>query len=693
VSPFDRLHPIVQHHVVNSLGWRELRPLQEASIEPIMNGAHSLLLAPTAGGKTEAAFFPLLSRMTTETWKPVSVIYVCPLKALINNLQVRLERYCGWAGRTCAVWHGDVLSAQRSRMLTDLPDCLLTTPESLEAMLISTRVEHRNVFANVRAVVIDELHAFAGDDRGWHMLAVLERVTHLSGREIQRIGLSATIGNPNGLLDWLAGHCIGPRELTQIESSATAPQPMVQVDFVGSLENAARVIATLHAGEKRLVFCDSRSRVEQLALNLRGAGIETYVSHSSLSADERRRAELAFAEGANCVIVATSTLELGIDVGDLDRVIQIDAPSTVASFLQRLGRTGRRTGTPRNCLFLALTEDSLRQSIAIVKLWQTGYVEPVQPPPQPIHLLAQQLIALILQERILGKHDWRLWIGRLPAFGEIAESALRSILRHLVSNGYILEDQDMWMIGPQSESELGRRHFSDLVSVFTSPPLFEVWNSRQHVGNVEETALRHDEGTPTVISLGGHAWRVTQTDWRKRRLEVVPEPGAARTRWLGTARTLRYELCQMIYAVLREDEVYTFLSKRARASLEEQRNDFAWVRLAKPLIRVREDRAIEWWTFAGRNVNQWICDLARELFEVRGLPDDFRVRLDTKVEIVHELILRLHAAPLATPSDESFVAKFSDLLPETERTALLQCRAYRKVDLDNFIGSLRSKVK
>ena len=122
MSPFDRLHPIVQHHVVNSLGWRELRPLQEASIEPIMNGAHSLLLAPTAGGKTEAAFFPLLSRMTTEAWKPVSVIYVCPLKALLNNLQIRLERYCGWAGRTCAVWHGDVLSAQRTRMLTDLPD-------------------------------------------------------------------------------------------------------------------------------------------------------------------------------------------------------------------------------------------------------------------------------------------------------------------------------------------------------------------------------------------------------------------------------------------------------------------------------------------------------------------------------------------------------------------------------------------
>jgi ATP-dependent helicase Lhr and Lhr-like helicase len=650
-----------------------------------MAGAHALLLAPTAGGKTEAAFLPILSRMTTEAWKPMSVLYICPLKALLNNLHTRLERYCTWAGRSCAVWHGDVLSAQRKQVLSDLPDCLLTTPESLEAMLISTRVEHRNVFANVRVVVIDELHAFAGDDRGWHLLSVLERITRLAGREIQRIGLSATIGNPEGLLTWLAGHCEGRRELVQIQPASTAIQPEVQVDFVGSVENAARVIAALHVGQKRLVFCDSRNRVEQLAIELRAAGIETYVSHSSLSADARRRAELAFAEGGSCVIVATSTLELGIDVGDLDRVIQIDAPATVASFLQRIGRTGRRPGTSRNCLFLALTEESLRQSIAIVRLWQTGYVEPVQPPPKPVHLFTQQLIALLLQERILPKHDWRTWIGRLPAFSKIEETSLAAILQNLISEGYIHQDQDMWMIGPTAETELGRRHFSELVSVFTSPPLFEVWSGRQHIGNVEETALQRERDEPAIISLGGRAWRVTQIEWKRKRLEVVPAPGSAKTRWLGATRSMRYELSQMIKAVLVEDELYGFLSRRASSQLEGQRLEFSWLASQRRQLRIRDDKVIEWWTFAGRSVNQWICDAAREHLSIHASADDLRVKIEANMERVEILVALLKKCPPATPVEDSFVAKFSDMLPESERGSLLRCRAYREADILSFV--------
>ncbi len=686
---FDKLHPLVQHHLVNTLGWRELRPLQEASIEPVLSGAHALLLAPTAGGKTEAAILPLLSRMVAEQWEPMSVLYLCPLKALLNNLHGRLERYCGWVGRTCGIWHGDVLSAQRKRVLADIPDCLLTTPESLEAMLISTRVEHRNVFPNIRAVVIDEMHAFAGDDRGWHLLAVLERVTRLAGREIQRIGLSATVGNPDGLLDWLAGHCEGRRELVVVRPPSDAPQPEIQVDFVGSIENAATVIAALHGGQKRLVFCDSRNRVEQLALHLRAAGVETYVSHSSLSADERKRAELAFAEGGSCVIVATSTLELGIDVGDLDRVIQIDSPSTVASFLQRIGRTGRRQGSTRNCLFLALTEESLLQCVALVRLWQAGYVEPVKPPKHPIHLFTQQVIALLLQERALPKDDWRAWVGRLPPFREITEESLASILHHLVSTGYIHEDQSVWMIGPSAETELGRRHFSDLVSVFTSPPLFEVWNGRQHVGNVEETALlREDESSP-VISLGGRAWKVTDINWKKRRLEVVHEPGAAKTRWLGAARSLSLELCQMIQTVLTEAEPYAFVSKRARANLEQSRERYAWVGKPPPLLQIRDDNVIEWWTFAGRNVNAWICDVARQHFTIHASAHDIRLRIEASLERVQKLISFIQTRPTATPTEESFVAKFSELLPAAERKALIQRRAYREKDIESFISTIQ----
>ena len=204
-AAFARLHPVIQHHVVNSLGWPGLRPLQAAAVAPVLAGDDCLLLAPTAGGKTEAAVLPLLTRMESEQWGGLAVLYVCPLKALLNNLEPRLATYAGWLGRSAYVRHGDTTAGQRRRQTIDRPSILLTTPESLEAMLVSTLLDSRHMFGDVRAVVIDEVHAFAGDDRGWHLLALLERLNELTGRHIQRIGLSATVGNPDALLGWLQG--------------------------------------------------------------------------------------------------------------------------------------------------------------------------------------------------------------------------------------------------------------------------------------------------------------------------------------------------------------------------------------------------------------------------------------------------------------------------------------------------------
>jgi ATP-dependent Lhr-like helicase len=269
VTDFDRLHPAIQHHIVNSLGWSSLRPLQERAIAPVVSGHDVLLIAPTAGGKTEAAVFPVLSRMLSESWSGLSVLYLCPLRALLNNLEPRLDRYTGFVGRRVALWHGDVGDAARRRILADPPDALLTTPESLEVMLISPRVEHEALFADVRAVVVDEVHAFAGDDRGWHLLAVLERVARLAGRPLQRVGLSATVGNPKPILDWLRGSARTAGEVVAGVEDGPAPAGEVTVDFVGSAANAATVIAQLHRGEKRLVFCDSRAGVEELAAALR----------------------------------------------------------------------------------------------------------------------------------------------------------------------------------------------------------------------------------------------------------------------------------------------------------------------------------------------------------------------------------------------------------------------------------------
>ncbi|HEY5115152.1 MAG TPA: DEAD/DEAH box helicase, partial [Nakamurella sp.] len=307
------LHPVVSHHVVNTLQWRTLRPLQQAAVGPVLAGEHCLMIAPTAGGKTEAAILPLLSRAQFESWSGLSVLYVCPLRALLNNLEPRLDRYARWLGRRARVWHGDTTAATRRSILSDPPDILLTTPESLEAMLVSARFDPHTVLESVRAVVVDEIHAFAGDDRGVHLRSLLGRLERLAGHPIQRIGLSATVGNPDELLQWLQGSAVGVGRVIAPDSPADRMDPGarplvadadVAVDYVGTLDNAAIVIAALQHGDKKLIFVDSRRDSERLATAISALGVTAFVSHSSLSSPERHRTETAFAESTNCVIVA-----------------------------------------------------------------------------------------------------------------------------------------------------------------------------------------------------------------------------------------------------------------------------------------------------------------------------------------------------------------------------------------------------
>ncbi len=624
------LDPVVLHHVVNTLGWRDLRPMQRAAISPVRDGSDALLLAPTAGGKTEAALFPLLTRMVEQRWTGTSVLYLAPLKALLNNLQPRIEQYAGWLGRRAAVWHGDVSTSRRQALLYERPDILLTTPESLESMLVSTRVDHRLFFADLHAVVVDEVHAFAGDDRGWHLLAVLERLSRVADRPVQRIGLSATVGNPDQLLTWLQGSGAGrrPAEVVAPNAVAVADRPPpgdIELDYVGSLANAATVIAGLHHGEKRLVFCESRQTVEQLGQLLREEGVTTFLSHASLSADERRRAEQAFSEARDCVIVSTSTLELGIDVGDLDRVIQIDAPATVASFLQRLGRTGRRAGTSRNCLFLALDGDALTEAAALLLLWSRGWVEPVSAPPEPRHIVAQQLLALCLQEHRVGDRLWpQAWNGLGP-FGESA----RPIVRHLVEHGYLDQDGGMLFIGPAAERRFGRRHFMELTAVFTGPPEFTVLAGRDELGRIDPSLLTEEVRGDRRLLLGGRSWRVTYIDWRRRRCFVEPADGGGRARWRGSGWAYRsFELNRAVRDVLLGADPPVAITRRAGGRLAGLRAEKAHLVHPGGTVIVRDtDGDLRWWTWAGFRANATLTATLGEVVDPVERFDDSSIRL------------------------------------------------------------------
>ncbi|GGL40891.1 DEAD/DEAH box helicase [Nocardia jinanensis] len=690
MTGFDRLDPALQHHIVNTLGWPGLRALQDEAIAPVLDGADAILLAPTAGGKTEAAMFPLLTRMQSERWTGISVLYICPLKALLNNLQPRLAEYAEWLGRSAMTWHGDVSQSVRGRIKRDRPDILLTTPESLESMLVSESVDAGELLNGLRAVVVDEVHAFAGDDRGWHLLAVLARLETLLGRRLQRVGMSATVGNPDELLGWLQGGATGPGRVVSPAIAGGAVAPEITVDSVGGVENAAKVIAALHAGEKRLVFVDSRRLAEELGAQLRQRAITTFVSHSSLSAAERRESEQAFAEARDCVIVATSTLELGIDVGDLDRVIQINAPRTVSSFLQRLGRTGRRPGTTRNCLFLGITDQSVLDILGMLQCWSSGWVEPIVPTPEPRHIAAQQLLAAALQTRRVPLSGWQQAWGELPLF----DADGQEIFDHLLSEGFLEHDAGSAFIGSEAEQHYGRRHFMDLLAVFTAAPVFTVFAGRQEVGSVETSVLTDPVEGPRVLLLAGRSWQVTHIDWKRRQVYVETTDIGGRAKWSSAPDGSSFDITRGIRAVvLGAVPAGITLTKRATATLADQRllrrdhvADDAFV-----IIRDQRDDW-RWWTWAGSKANRTLAAWATDLVPARQkiTAESLRLYPDLAVTDIRSRLAELRAARhRSLPAVDANAVqglKFSAALPEHLALATLAARISDPVRASTVLG-------
>ena len=422
-------------------------------------------------------------------------------------------------------------------------------------------------------------------------------------------------------------------DMTDASGPVYRPPGEIELDYVGSLTNAAKVIAALHRGEKRLVFCESRKAVEELGQTLRGEGVTTFLSHASLSLDDRRRSEAAFAEARDCVIVATSTLELGIDVGDLDRVIQIDSPRTAASFLQRLGRTGRRTGTSRNCLLLTLDGRSLVQAAGLLHLWGQGWVEPVIPPPEPRHILAQQILALCLQQHRVGDRLWHRWWNGLEPF---TRGSADVIVRYLVEQGYLEQDSGMLFIGPEAELRFGRRHFMGMTAVFTAPPEFTVLSGRTELGRVDPALLTEETQGPRRLLLGGRSWHVTYIDWTRRRCFVEPTDAGGKARWAGSGVAgLSYALTRAMRDVLLGTDPPVALTRRAAARLAELRELESGVVHPDGTVITRTVAGdVRWWTWAGHRANATLAStLAGVADRMQGVEDVYvRLRQDLTPE-------------------------------------------------------------
>lgn len=703
LQPYQRLAPFIQEHIYNH-GWTELRPMQvEACRILFETDAHLLIMAGTASGKTEAAFLPVLTLLYEQPLQTVGALYISPIKALINDQFDRLTDLLKASEIPVWAWHGDVAQSKKQQVLNTPQGIVQLTPESLESLLVNKHSELVRLFGQLRFVIIDEIHAFIGSDRGAQILCQLTRLARLTQNQPRRIGLSATLGDPSLAETWLRS---GTEQSVITPIVAAAPRtihlalehfydPGLIVRAKGDRDETMfkpheRYLFQQSAARKCLIFANGRTETEAVVATLRqlahatGAPDIYHVHHGSISASLRETAEAAMRDSTSpTVTAATVTFEMGIDLGQLDRVIQLEAPASVSSFLQRLGRSGRR-GNPADLRFVCV-EDApaelgagpehlpwqLLQCIAILQLYlEEKWIEPIAPVQFPFSLLYQQTLSTLLAQGELSPASLAQQVLTLPPFGQITPDDFRQLLRHLIDIDQIQRTPEgTLMVGLTGERTVRSFKF---YAVFPDTEEYSVWTEAIELGSIVSPPSVGDR-----FALAGRAWEAIEVDRRKKRVRVQPAPEAASLSWRGSGGVIHTRILQRMRQVLLEDTVYPYLQPGAKARLQQARTLARSLGLAHSHVIPLEDGycAIVPWcgTVAFRTLERLLRLHVREALKTKGVsgrsPYFLMVNLGKcRVEQLHYELeslpdRRLQPEMLLTEDEAPALQKYDEFVP------------------------------
>ncbi|MBQ9009990.1 MAG: DEAD/DEAH box helicase [Clostridia bacterium] len=613
MNVFERYAPFIQDYIYRS-GWQTLRGVQNAAGDAIFNTEENVLLtASTASGKTEAAFFPILTLLDEEPSYSVGVLYIAPLKALINDQFGRLNELCEEAGIPVSRWHGDVSQSQKRKLLRKPSGILQITPESLESLMINKHIEIPSLFGDLRFIVIDEIHSLLRADRGLQTFCLIERLCRLAGCRPRRVGLSATIGNPEAAGEFLSAGsgrgCIipkvdGGREVWRLSMEHfynTAPQADEgrMVDHPGPVPEEKTDTAPANAdpgigyifehtrGRKCLVFTNSREECESVCQYLRQYCEARHeperflIHHGNLSASYRESAEEEMKDDDSLMSVcATATLELGIDIGRLERAFQIDAPFTVSGFLQRMGRTGRR-GDPSEMWFV-MREDHpepramlpevipwyLIQGIALVQLYiEERFVEPPRTDRLPYSLLYHQTMSTLASCGEMSPGELASRVLTLSCFRRITQEDYRLLLRHLLETDQISRTENGGLIvGLAGERIINNYKF---YAVFQENIEYTVRTGSEQLGTIVKPPPVGDK-----IAIAGRVWVVDEVDLKRREVFCTLVKGNIPAFFGLVAGDIHTRILERMYGVLNEEKTYPYLMKHAVCRLADARESF-----------------------------------------------------------------------------------------------------------------------
>lgn len=595
---FSRIPPFLQDYVW-SQRWEKFRDIQVSSFEILFNSRDNLIITSgTASGKTEAALFPCITYIHENPKTSVQLLYIGPLKALINDQFSRINELLQNSEIKTYHWHGDVDASEKKRLLRLPSGILQITPESLESLLMNHPDVVKKLFKHLEFIIIDELHAFLGQDRGTQVLCQISRLERIAACKPRRIGLSATISDYSSACRWLSS---GTERAVQVVNSSEKKKFKLSVQHItippsgGRAEDELRSMAlesyysqlyNLTQNKKCIIFANSRQTVEnttnalKLIARKRSERDVFVIHHGSISGYLRNESESALKDNSKkTVAIATATLELGIDIGGLDCTIQIDSPNSCSSFVQRLGRSGRR-GAEAEMKFLCLENKtannsfrdnvpfSLLKTIAIIELYvREKWIEPTTGRKKPLGLLYHQTMSELKSRNEMTRPALEKSLLALPPFYSITPDEFGRLIDHLLEIKHIeMMDEGSIIIGLEGEKRVN--HFS-FYAVFRDDLAFSVIAADKKIGTIQDYKAVGD-----LISLTGKNWIVIGTDDKRKKIFVKETESESDTKWRSGAVEIHPRIMMKIKEILDTDDHYTYLSPNANNRLDEVREYF-----------------------------------------------------------------------------------------------------------------------
>lgn len=735
-AAFEFLDPRIQRWIWQAC-WTELKDAQERAIPVILEGQRDVIIAAaTASGKTEAAFFPILTRMLGED-EAVSALYISPLKALINDQWGRLSQLCEALDIPVVPWHGDISASVKQRFLRKPRGCLLITPESLEGLLMREGHALTRLLGGLRYIVVDELHAFLESDRGKQLQCLLSRVDVALDRRVPRIALSATLGEMQLAAEFLRPDTGGdvdiiesrnaeqelkvivkgflnlPPRMTDEEANTKekAGEKVEREDVLpqGIVAIGQQLFSTLR-GSNNLVFPNSRAKVELYADLLRRAcerqGIpnEFWPHHGSLSKEIREDAEKALKSGERPATgIATTTLELGIDIGAVKSIAQIGPAPSVASLRQRLGRSGRRKGEPAvlrcYCLEDPIEADTpvsdrlregLIQTVAQIRLLVSGWFEP--PRTQSLHLstLVQQLLSLIAQYGGLTPQQAFSKLCASGVFPELSKQEFVTLLRELGERQFLMQDAcGLLLHGEAGEKVVN--HYTFLAS-FTTPEEFRVMWDGRFLGTLPIDRPLTPE---SYLIFAGRRWQVVDCSEAEKLVQVVPAKGGKLPSFDGMGGKVHGRVRAEMRAILAETAPVRFLDPTAAEQLAEARRAYAELGLATRAV-LPDGHGVRLFTWHG----DWVNDTLALMLQTRGLRatnEGLSIGVNgTSVEVVADALRDIAEATAPAPEaiaenvQNKYLGKWDGLLPPD---LLARNYASSALDVDGALKCAREVLR